>query len=180
MQSKNKEIERKWLVNKWPDLVGPSEHYIVHQSYIHVDEDTELRLTVRYKPETYYNVERVPVMRRLTFKSGHGLERTEIQMEITQEQLEKLQSAIDRVPIVKDYRIYPMAPNLIGVGQLEISQVDPGSETSFMYAEVEFSDKTTAMAFGLPEKLFPKDTTITEVTGDPQYAMKNYWMGHRG
>lgn len=171
------EIERKWLIDQLPKGAW-KQHFIVHQAYLHVDDDTELRVVVRYRADSYHSVEREPFSRKLTFKAGNGLERKEIQINITQEQLLELQRHITAPFIVKDFYIYDLGERgYHGMGELEVSIVDPGTDNEFMYCEVEFESKRRADKFN-PEDIFA-GIWSREVTGDNHYQMKEYWRRTR-
>ena len=68
--------------------------------------------------------------------------------------------------IRKEYRIYRLENGL----RLECSRVDPGTDTEFYYAEVEFQDQQQAEIFS------PPDFLGKEVTYDGSYRMKAYYQ----
>ena len=51
--------------------------------------------------------------------------------------------------------------------------MDPGSESEFIYAEIEFESEEAANEFLKPDFLGE------EVTNDDSYKMKNYWKRTR-
>ena len=63
-------------------------------------------------------------------------------------------------------RIYRLENGL----RLECSRVDPGTDTEFYYAEVEFQDQQQAEIFS------PPDFLGKEVTYDGSYRMKAYYQ----
>ena len=70
--------------------------------------------------------------------------------------------------IRKEYRIYRLENGL----RLECSRVDPGTDTEFYYAEVEFQDQQQAEIFFPPPDFF----LGKEVTYDGSYRMKAYYQ----
>src|SRR5215471_16568470 len=73
-----KEIERKWLIDQTPDLSGVARTRI-KQGYIAVsDQGPEVRL--RRKESKFFQ----------TVKTGEGLQRDEIEIELSERQFRKL------------------------------------------------------------------------------------------
>jgi len=68
-----------------------------------------------------------------------------------------------------DFRIYELPGGL----ELECSHVDKGTDSEFMYAEVEFPSVDIA------ENFTPLSIFVRDVTRDPRYKMKNYWRHTR-
>lgn len=177
MPHSTQEIERKWLLTRAPTDLNILERHIVHQSYIAAKDDIEIRLVVRYDFDAYDN-ENGPVVnkRKLTIKKGNGLVRDEAEINLTEKQLDKLLPHAEHdSPIVKVFSIFeiPGYPDLT----LHFSEVDPGSETSFFYAEVEFPTKEEAAAFTMPTDIAVY--VEREVTGENTWQMKNYWRRTR-
>jgi CYTH domain-containing protein len=150
-----KEIERKWLLIDFPDLpqTGESE---ISASYLYVGEDIEVRVQKRLKSniqdDHHYSY-------KLTIKIGEGLERTEIECKLTEEKYNKLIQLCENTPIHKLYRTFDLNGR-----KLEVSCVD----YSWFYAEIEFKTVAEAESYVLPYDW-------KEVTGRPEYSMKNYW-----
>ncbi|MCM1295182.1 MAG: hypothetical protein NC311_06545 [Muribaculaceae bacterium] len=82
--------------------------------------------------------------------------RTEVEMEITEEQYEEILALIGKNPVHKKCVVME-----IGDRKFNFSTVDPGMDTSFTFAEVEFPSEEAAAAFTWP---FP-NLKYTEVTG---------------
>ena len=86
------------------------------------------------------------------------------------EQFDALAELIPQPFISKDYRVYRLPGGL----ELECSLVDEGTDTAFLYAEIEFPSVEAAKAFP-PLPLFKQ-----EVTENPAYRMNRYWKDTRG
>ena len=150
------EIERKWMVQGWPQGLPLLETYRMDQGYISV------RPTVRIRREALQGGRTALV---LCFKGAPdktGLMREEIETEITPELFEKLERLIGKPLIAKERRTYTLKNGL----KLEVNDVDAGLPSHFMYAEVEYPDEPTARAWT------PADDALThylsnECTGQP-------------
>ena len=121
------ELERKWMVDGWPpeELKLPLLYeQKMRQGYISV------RPTVRIREEdmTGGSTEYV-----LCFKSGAGLVRKEIEMDITRDKFLELEDLIGLPLIPKVRRTYALPDGL----KLEVNHVDEGLPTEFWYAEIE-------------------------------------------
>ena len=158
------EIERKWMVQGWPQGLPLLETYRMDQGYISV------RPTVRIRREALQGGCTALV---LCFKGAPdktGLMREEIESEITPELFEKLERLIGKPLIAKERRTYALKNGL----KLEVNDVDAGLPSHFMYAEVEYPDEPTARAWT------PADDALThylsnECTGQPGASMGEYW-----
>lgn len=156
------EIERKWLVNGFPD----NEPWpcirkaIVRQGYISTAPAVRIRETVDERGACYM----------LCFKGKGTLAREEVELPLTKEQFEQLCVFTGSNLITKNYRVYQL-PN---ERRLEVSCVDEGSATSFWYAEVEFDSVEQANAF-VPPAYLGEDKTE-----DPAFSMSAYWRKTRG
>ena len=122
------EIERKWMLNGWPpEELGLPLLYeqSMRQGYISV------RPTVRIREEamTGGNTEYV-----LCIKSGAGLVRKEIEMDISKDKFLELEDLIGLPLIPKVRRTYGLPDGL----KLEVNHVDEGLPTEFWYAEIEY------------------------------------------
>ena len=78
---------------------------------------------------------------------------------------EALLPLLPMAPVVKEFRTYPLPGGLT----LECNLVDPGSDTAFYYAEVEFDSRAAAEAF------VPPDFLGKELTGNKDFTMAAYW-----
>lgn len=144
------EIERKWLLDKLPDL-KPVKYGLIEQSYIST-EPVEVRLR-----KSYFDNE---IFFYLTIKGEGDLAREEVEIELLAQQYEALSYFIQKSPIKKEYWVF----NLDGY-KLEVSNVDG----RFLYGEIEFDTLEQAEAFKMP-----LDRAI-EITYNSSYKMKNYW-----
>lgn len=176
---KGKEIERKWLVTGWPTGLILKEHHLVHQGYLYVNEEAEVRMIARFDFDTYNAMYSAPNKLKLTIKLGNGLVRDEHEVVLQPEQFQRLAQGICGEPIIKEFRIYeqPIAPFQTGCGVIEISHVDPGSKSGFMYHEVEFASETAANVYEPCDSI--RAILDHEVTGDSYWNMKNYWLRTR-
>ena len=164
------EIERKWMVDGWPpeELKLPLLYeQKMRQGYISV------RPTVRIREEdmTGGSTEYV-----LCFKSGAGLVRKEIEMDITRDKFLELEDLIGLPLIPKVRRTYALPDGL----KLEINHVDEGLPTEFWYAEIEYPTAAQARsvdAAGVSPVLAAYlDDDVTE---EPGQTMGAYWITTR-
>jgi len=152
------EIERKFLINSFPDL-EPIEECVMYQGYVSVMPTVRIRSKKVGKKTNY----------KITFKSSGELCREEIEIQIKKSEFEQLAKLIGKPLIRKDKKCYALENGLV----LECSLVDKGQKTEFMYAEVEFPSVEAANAFIPPEYLGK------EVTHDNSWKMNNYWKRTR-
>ena len=123
------EIERKWMVNGWPEGEGfPAlplkEEFAMRQGYISVHPTVSVREEALKGGRTGYI---------LCFKSGGGLAREEIERPIDKALFEDLETKIIAKPLIpKIRRSYLLPDGLV----LEVNHVDEGQPTEFWYAEV--------------------------------------------
>lgn len=171
-----KEIERKWLLNRKPEGLILLESHVIHQAYLYADDNIEIRLHIRYDGATYNSMMPRVNRRRLTIKFGNGLVRDEAEIDLTEQQAAKLISYVQHPFIVKVFDIYEIHWGS-DVLKFEVSEVDPGTEDSFTYSEIEFEDKSDAKMYRFPDYLRPY--LIREVTDEKSWAMKNYWRRTR-
>lgn len=152
------EIERKWLVQGWPDLPLLEEQHM-RQGYISVEPTVRIR-EERTQEKTAYV---------LCFKSKGTLARKEIELEIPEEKFRELEDLIGKPLIPKERRVYALNSGL----RLEVNDVDQGEPTRFMYAEVEFESIAQAKSW-VPDPGL-EDYLNKEVTGVPGESMGAYW-----
>ena len=156
------EIERRWRMLRPPEL-EPTSHTRMSQSYLSIRPEVRIR---RYEDLTGSSPDRYD----LTIKSEGTLAREEIIKELTAEEYGILLAMTGGAePIVKDHRTYDYQGRV-----LEFSLVDPGRDTGFSYAEVEFPDLESALAFQPPAWFG------TETTRQQTFRMKLYWQETRG
>ena len=161
MQSGFTEIERKFLIDAFPDDLPLLHTQRVFQAYLSLEPEVRLRRAEQDGQVT---------ARSLTIKSGGGLVRREVRIDLSKEQFDALAELIPQPFISKDYRVYRLPGGL----ELECSLVDEGTDTAFLYAEIEFPSGEAAKAFP-PLPLFKQ-----EVTENPAYRMNRYWKETRG
>lgn len=167
------EIERKWMVDCWPEdcsaLSGVKLPLLreesMRQGYISVHP------TVRIREEA---VRGGAVSYILCFKSSGTLSRKEIEFPVTREQFIQLEDLIGIPLIPKTRREYRLPDGLC----LEVSLVDEGRETEFMYAEIEYDSEEQALSWD-PASAGLSDYLCDDVTGDPGQTMGAYWLQTR-
>lgn len=152
------EIERKWLLKKIPKHF-PSGHYNIEQFYL----TTNPELRFRKKIDLYNN----EISYKLTIKGEGTIMREENEMNITEGIYENFKKLVNKQPIVKDYYTF-----WLNGYKIEISQVD----NDFIYAEIEFNSIEEATTFQWDENYFGY---AEDVTYNPAYKMKNYWIQTR-
>ncbi len=145
-----KEIERKFLVTTPPDNYKNWESKVISQGYLAVDEQgTEIR--IRQKGNLFYE----------TIKSGKGLSRLEIEINITEAQFKTLWPATKGKRIQKTRFTKRINNHII---ELDVFK-EPLSE--LIIAEIEFESETASQQFKPPE-WFGK-----EITMDERYKNRN-------
>ncbi len=148
------EIERKWKIDRFPDL-PVSRSAQIWQGYLSLNPEVRIRRTLSEDSETF----------RLGVKSEGTLCREEIEPYITKEEFSALCTMLKKPLVHKEWKGYDLGGGLL----LEVSLVDGGEPTSFMYAEVEFPDEESAKTFIAPDFLGE------EMTSQTGFRMKNYW-----
>lgn len=164
------EIERKWMVDNWPpEALGLEMLYEqnMRQGYVSV------RPTVRIREEAMAGGDTEYV---LCFKSGAGLVRKEIEMEITKEKFIEIEDLIGLPLIPKVRRTYQLPDGL----KLEVNHVDEGLPTEFWYAEIEYPDTAVARAWNA-DSISPVLAAYLhdDVTEEPGQTMGAYWITTR-
>ena len=146
------EIERKWMVNGWPEQPLPlKEEFAMRQGYISV------RPTVRIREEALTG-------------------REEIEREIDKELFTRLEEKIIGKPLIpKLRRSYQLPDGMV----LEVNHVDEGQPTEFWYAEVEYPTVEAALAWQ-PDSCGLGAYLNDEVTNQPGQSMGEYWVETRG
>ncbi len=149
-----KEIERKFCVRKMPDITACTGVEI-SQGYIAVDEDdTEVRL--RRKDKRFYQ----------TVKIGKGVQRTEVEVELSRAQFDTLW------PLTAGRRVEKVRYEIAeGVWTIELD-VYCGRLKGLVVAEVEFETVAESSRF-VPPPWFGRD-----VTDDDRY--KNATLAYKG
>ncbi|MDD2418440.1 MAG: CYTH domain-containing protein [Oscillospiraceae bacterium] len=150
------EIERKFLINSFPDDLPLIEEAVVYQGYISVNPIVRIRSKTSQKGTNYI----------LCFKGKGRLVRQETEIEIDEHTFKELEKLLNAPMIRKDYKVYELPDGY----NLECSLVDKGETTEFMFAEVEFETLEQANSYNPPEFL------NNEVTLDGSYGMASYWV----
>lgn len=168
----NYEIERKFsfpeedrdmllLVNK--DTTAFKEDHVIEQWYLVATDDAQVRVSHRHEKEgSRYT---------LNIKNGNGLTRKEVKIDITYKDFLDLIGQCEGCrPIVKHLYVYVLPNGRL----LELSQVDH----RWWYAEIEFESEKEANECRIEDYFLCR---VKDETGNPEYAMKNYWrVAHLG
>ena len=159
------EIERKWMVSAWPQGLKPLAEYEMEQGYLSVRPTVRIRKESRMGGETEYI---------LCFKGKGRLSRQELELPLEEDFYHGLAEIIAKPLIPKTRRDYALPDGL----RLEVSLVDAGQPTEFMYAEVEYKTEAEALAWQPPASL--ADYLSDEVTHQKGQSMGAYWLATRG
>ena len=156
------EIERKWLVDGFPEGLVPERTFRMRQGYVSTRPTVRIREEARSDGRTEWI---------LTMKSSGTLSRKEIEILLAEEKFAELEDLIALPLIDKERRDYR-----IGDLVLEVSCVDEGRPTSFFYAEIEYPTEEEAVAWkaedsGLSQYL----GNAKEVTYERSESMAAYW-----
>jgi adenylate cyclase len=139
------EIERKFLLDRLPAEIVHVPAAELRQGYLALDGDTEVRVRLEDGSAV------------LTLKRGAGRVRTEVELELSDEQAEALWPVSEGRRIEKRRR-------RVRHGELVIEVDEYGGELDgLLVAEVEFPDERTAEGFE-PPAWFGR-----EVTGESAY-----------
>lgn len=124
------EIERKWFVSTPPEVAGNGTP--LRQGYINEDGGTEVRL--RAKGDRFL----------LTVKRGYGMTRTEVEIDLDEEQFEALW------PLTAGRRVEKVRHKIShGPYTIELD-IFSGSLAPLVVAEVEFSGEDAATSYSPP------------------------------
>lgn len=175
MNKNNLEIERKWLVNGFPNgkvkLLYCQE---MRQGYISIDPTVRIRsefMVTSPLKDTNLNNEYI-----LCFKSSStdGLSRKEIEYSIDKDKFFELEKFINLPLINKTRNTYLLSDG----HHLEVNHVDEGLDSEFWYAEIEFDSKDEAINFK-PASVGLDIYLEDEVTNNPNESMAAYWYRTR-
>ncbi len=155
------EIERKWLVNGWPEGLPLLYEQSMRQGYISVEPTVRIREEKRTGEKAEYI---------LCFKSRGTLARQEVETAVSEETFRQLEELIGLPLIPKIRRTYALPDGL----KLEVSVVDQGAPDMFWYAEVEYGTEEEALAWQAPGREIAAYLN-REVTGVPGQSMGAYW-----
>ena len=165
------EIERKWMVQGWPEGYPLRKEEEMRQGYVSV------RPTVRIREEKLrVSSDGAPLKDEfiLCFKSKGRLSRKEIEFSIEEARFRELEDLIGLPLIPKLRRTYLLPDG----HQLEVQHVDEGAPTEFWYAEVEFVSEDEARAFD-PASVGLGAYLTDDVTEQPGQSMGAYWTATR-
>ncbi len=137
-----KEIERKFIIDSIPDNIDSFPHKEIIQGYIVTTERSDMR--IRDEGGKYL----------LTVKKGTGIERDEIEINISEEQFKDLWKSVEKE--VKKIRYEVPAGRFMAY-----IDVYKGKLTGLVMGEVEFRSVEEAMSFEVPV-WFGKDVTEDE------------------
>lgn len=154
------EIERKFIMDKFPEHLPMLCKVDIWQGYISVDPEVRIHKA----KDLATGIENY----RLTLKGDGTLTRTEIKTDISKEFYEESLSLMAGEVVYKDYRSYDLEGYV-----LEVCHVDPGKPSEFFYGEIEFPTEEDASEFVKPKFLGE------EVTDSDYYKMKQYWKRSR-
>lgn len=141
------EVERKYLLDRLPDVAAAVPGVPVEQGYLAVDGEVEVR------------VRRLGDRRLLTIKGGTGLVRLEEELELDERRFSALW------PLTRGRRI-EKTRRAVRLPEGPVLEVDEyhGALAGLLVAEVEFPSVEASRAFAAPAWLG------REVTADPAYA----------
>lgn len=154
------EIERKFLMDGFPiglDLISEVD---IEQGYVSIDPEVRIRKAV----DKHTGCEEF----RITIKGDGDLVRNELETNISSDFYYDVIDFLDVNMIRKDYKKYKL-----GCWKFEVACVDPGTDRSFFYGEIEFPTEQDAKDFVVPS-YFGR-----EITFNDDYKMKNYWKRTR-
>ena len=175
------EIERKWIVDGWPEGLPLLAVQEMRQGYVSTSPTVRIReerttFSADGGPDTGRSAAHGPAAEtayifciKTRAKDSAGMAREEIEFPVDGEVFRKIESILPHAPVYKERRTYRLEDGLA----LEVNLVDPGAPTGYMYAEVEFpsleAGREWQPAGGLAAYL------AREVTGDGRYTMAGYW-----
>jgi len=145
-----KEFERKFLVRELPQNLADYQVTTIIQGYLAICENgTEVR--IRKKGDRYYQ----------TIKSGFGLEREEVEIEINRQQFEILWA------MTKGKRVEKKRYKIQYFHSIIELDIYSGILDGLVVAEIEFASLKQAVSF-IPPSWFGQ-----EVTEDERYKNRN-------
>lgn len=163
------EIERKWMVNGWPDGLQLLKIHQMDQGYISVHP------TVRIRREALVGGDTELILCFKGAAGADGLSRQEIETRIEEELFAKLEALIGRPLIQKERRTYLLPDG----HRLEVNCVDEGRPSAFWYAEIEYGTEEEARSWK-SEEAGLEGYLQEECTGKPGSSMGEYWLETRG
>ena len=188
------EIERKWMVDGWPDenALPLLRTEYQEQGYLHTQAPVvRIRLEGQAgltdlaqassvpgsSPVTDFVKEAVtPENTRyiLCIKSAGLLVREEVEVEISKDDFDRLAKLTGHGLIRKVRRVYRLPDQL----ELEVNLVDEGLPSEFMYAEVEYAEEAQAGSWS-PASCSLENYLAEDVTQQRGQSMSAYWAKTR-
>lgn len=165
------EIERKYLVNKYPKHLEVLYKYDIEQIYfelkdVSTSEEIRMRKVVNDDVISYY----------VTIKSAGNLVREETEYSITEITYDCVTAGATKsglIPaITKEHTVF-ILPDC--QHRIEYNVVDKEINGGWRYVEVEFNSIEEAESFDISKYI----SNAVEVTNDPNYKMRNYWLATR-
>lgn len=153
------ETERKFILNGYPNDLEMKDECVIFQYYLSVDPYIRVRKKQKNDKISY----------KLTIKGKGTLSRVEVEFDLDEKKFSELISICEYSPIKKIRKSYLLPDGNI----FECNNVDPDTENSFFYGEVEFENEKKAKDF------VPKFSFIKEVTENSGYQMNFYWQKTR-
>ena len=151
----SREIEKKYLVNNFPEISDNIIRNEIMQGYIFITDSMELRL--RKKSGQYFQ----------TIKTGEGLNRGEFEVELSANQFDVLW------PLTENKRVEKTRYEINYSGFLVELDVYKGILGGLMTAEVEFNSEDEIQNFNPPD-WFGEDITL-----DKRYKNKSLALNGR-
>ena len=143
------EIERKFLVDRLPDALDERSGATIRQGYlISAANGTEVR--IRQKQARFFQ----------TIKAGEGLTRTEIEIELSQDQFQQLWPYTEGRRVSKIRYTLPLGNHVAELDRFE------GDLAGLVLVEVEFASVDASRQFS------PPDWFGVDVTEDSRYKNK--------
>ena len=143
------EIERKFLVDRLPASFASLTGAVIRQGYL-IDAEGGVELRIRQKQARFFQ----------TIKAGEGLSRTEIEIELSQDQFQQLWPYTDGRRVSKTRYTLP-----VGNHTAELDRFD-GDLAGLVLVEVEFASVDASREFS------PPDWFGADVTEDGRYKNK--------
>jgi len=162
------EIERKFLLSEYPDskIEDGSLEIIsiqhIEQTYLALADGEELRVRRLRTADTHHSDY------MLTYKSGYGLVKQELEHAITKQLYDELIDNVRFIPLLKDRTTARISGTDI------IIEIDRYNHHPLIVVEVEFKDEHTAKSFQ-PPSWFGKD-----ISTNKQYSNKEMWKQLNG
>ena len=145
MKNINYQIERKFLIKNLPENLENFTHYEIRQGYISTDPTIRLR----QQDDNYI----------LTVKSAGLMKKEEYELDLTEDQFNRLWKKTEGNTIEKTRYVIPLNNGL--KAELDVYK---GFLSGFMNVEVEFPSTKEAILFDIPNWFGQ------EVTQDPRYS----------